>query len=128
VAAVAFVTWRLLGARRRERAEGPVPAVIERMRSELQRVDAQIALLRSVRSWYLWPLSAAGVLWTATLVAAAPAPPALRWGLVGAAVVVGAVVFLLVGWVVEGLNRRAADSLAPYRAELAELVADLERD
>jgi len=114
-------------ARRRDRRPVEPLPVVERVRFEVARLQTQIGLLQSVRSWYLAPLALGGLAWVLSLAWAAPVEAALRWGILGVAAVGGASVFLAVGWVVERLNRRAADQLQLERDELQALLDELTR-
>ncbi|GJG85227.1 hypothetical protein tb265_04080 [Gemmatimonadetes bacterium T265] len=115
---LASIVWRLYRARRVDGADAadatlPVAAAL---RAERRRVDAQIALLRSVLWWYVAPLAAGAVLMVA-------GDRGASW--VTLAYVVTAVLF---SWGVVALNARAVRrALVPKRDELTELLAQLER-
>jgi hypothetical protein len=130
VAAVVYVVYRLLAARRR--GAGAAAAgrpLTDHLRREIAKVQAQIDLLRTVRTWYVLPLAAGATLWLATLVPAVGLPPGATAVALLLAVAVSAVVFGIVGWVVVRLNRRAVEAdLLPYRRELEVLLAEAEAE
>jgi hypothetical protein len=51
-----FIDAKLIHARRRVPAPNPAASLRETLRTEIQRVEVQIRLLRSVLWWYLLPL------------------------------------------------------------------------
>jgi len=104
-AGVVYPLARLIGARRRRRGDAADRPVVEQLRRELVSVETQIDLLRSVRYWYLAPLSAGGLLWAISIVSAAPVEPRLLWVMLAVTAAVGCGVFLAVGWAVERMNR-----------------------
>jgi len=127
-AAVAYVVVRLLAARRGHGgAAAAAQPLVDRLRREIAKLEAQIDLLRTVRSWYVLPLAAGATVWLATLVPAIGLPPGATPAALLAAVAVSGLVFGFVGWVVVRLNRRAVEAdLLPYRRELEALLAEAE--
>ncbi len=67
VASGVFIAWKLIWSKRRLPKAEPNAPVFEAMKVELQKVENQIGLLRSVAWWYLLPLFTGGmlVLWGA---------------------------------------------------------------
>jgi hypothetical protein len=130
VAAVAYVVYRLLAARRGNGgAAAAAQPLVDRVRREIAKVQAQIDLLRTVRTWYVLPLAAGATVWLATLVPAVGLPPAATAAALLAAVAVSGLVFAFVGWLVVRLNRRAVEAdLVPYRRELEALLAETEAE
>ena len=127
---VVFVLAKLVRSRR---ANPPVRedlALMDRLAAEVRKVEAEIRLLDSVRSWYLAPLFAGTAVWSGALVyvglASAPIPqPRLVLALVACAAVL-ALVFWLAGWVVWKLNQTAVEThLEPYAAELRALLDEI---
>lgn len=131
-AAVAIIAWvlsRLLGARRKGyQGVSESMALAERLAAEVDKVEAQIELLSSVRSWYLWPLAWAGTLWALSMVPALDLPLGPSVGALTFLLASCAVIFTAVGYVVEKANHRAvAEHLEPYRQDLRDLLGQLER-
>jgi hypothetical protein len=125
-AGVTYTLRRLVAASQRHRHMPDDLPVAARVRRELDRVQEQIELLRSVRSWYLVPISVGGMAWMLAIVSAAPLRPGLLPALLAVSGVAGLSLFGVVGWAIERLNRKAARNLEPYRADLEALLDDLE--
>lgn len=118
VAGAALIVWRLRRARRNGGARLAGRPVAERLRAELEKVDAQIELLESVLWWYLGPPTAGAVLFVVG-----------TGGGLDAMTLVAIALILAVGAVVWRLNRRAVRrDLRPRRRELAELLERIESD
>ena len=84
---------------------------------ELERVDAQIRLLRSVAWWYVGPTIAGLLIMTNA------GHRSLTYKVVASAA------FLLVGWWIHWTNQSAADTeLEPLRRHLGSVLAELRRD
>ena len=120
VASVAFVVHRLWSVRRRGLPADPGLPLIDGLRAELSRVDDQIALLRSVATWYVMPLALGATAWMVSLGLALPLPPEHRPAaalLLGGA---GLAILAVVGVLVVQLNRHAVRrQLLPLREEIA---------
>ncbi|MDR3402019.1 MAG: serine hydrolase [Chthoniobacter sp.] len=56
IASAIFIAWKLVGSKRRLPKAEPNAPVFAAVRVELQKVDNQIGLLKSVAWWYLLPL------------------------------------------------------------------------
>ena len=124
---IAFVLARLLGARKEGYTVSESMALAERLRAETARVEAQIELLSSVRSWYLWPLAVGGTLWVLSFVPALDQPPNLAVGTAMFLLFACAAIFWAVGFAIEKANHRAvAEHLEPYRQDLQDLLGQLE--
>ena len=81
---------------------------------ELERVEAQLRLSRSVAWWYVAP-TVTGLL---IMTNAGPASPAYK--------VVASAAFLAVGWLIHWMNQSAAETeLEPLRAHLGSVLAEL---
>lgn len=127
---VVFVLAKLVRSRR---ANPPVRedlALVDRLQAEVRKVEAEIRLLRSVRSWYLAPLFAGTAVWSGTLVsvglASAPISRARLAAALAACAAITALVFWLAGWIVWKLNRTAVGThLDPYAAELRALLDEI---
>jgi hypothetical protein len=119
LAGIALTAFRLLRARRlgATRVTDPTVPVTTALRAELDQVDAQIALLRSVAGWYVAPLIGGSVL----LVAGSR-------GLAGLWFTLGYAAFSsLLGWGIIAVNRRAVRrTLEPKRREIQSLLAQIE--
>jgi hypothetical protein len=117
LAGLLLIAYRLWHARRVGSAADPTLPVAEALRTELRRVDAQIALLGSVAWWYVAPLIGGAILMVAGR-SASRAP----WFLM-----VYAAAAVLMGWGIIALNSRAVRRvLEPKRRELIDLLAQLE--
>lgn len=115
VAGSVLVVWRLRSARRDGRDELAGRPVAERIRAEIETVDAQIRLLESVLWWYVGPLAAGCLLFVVGT------GDDLRATLISSAVILA--VSTLVWW----LNRRAVRrGLRPRRRGLAEMLERIE--
>lgn len=115
VAGSVLVVWRLRSARRDGRDELAGRPVAERLRAELEKVDAQIRLLESVLWWYVGPLAAGCLLFVVGI------GDGHLGTLISVAVILA--VSVLVWW----LNRRAVRrSLRPRRRELARMLDRIE--
>jgi hypothetical protein len=116
---VGLVAFRLFAARRLTTpgAVDPALTVANALHVELDRVDAQISLLRGVAWWYVAPLLGGSVLLTAGLRGAA-----------GWSYTLGYAVFAaFLGWGIIALNHRAVRrTLQPKRKEIAALLAQIE--
>ncbi len=129
-ASVVFVLAKLVRSRR---ANPPVRedlAIVDRLQAEVRKVEAEIRLLGSVRSWYLAPLFAGTAVWSGTLIsvglASAPISRARLAAALAACAAITALVFWLAGWVVWKLNRTAVRThLEPYAAELRALLNEI---
>ena len=118
VAGAGLVVWRLRRARRNGGARLAGRPVAERLRAELEKVDAQIELLESVLWWYLGPPTAGAVLFVVG-----------TGGGLDAVTLIAIALILAVGAVVWWLNQRAVRrDLRPRRRELAELLERIESD
>jgi hypothetical protein len=119
LAGIVLVAFRLFAARRLTASGGIDPAlsVANALHVELDRVDAQISLLRGVAWWYVTPLLGGSVLLTAG-----------SRGFAGWAYTVGYAVFAaLLGWGIIVLNHRAVRrTLEPKRKEITTLLAQIE--
>lgn len=115
VAGAGLIVWKLRRARRNGEDELAARPVAERLRAEIDKVEAQIELLEGVLWWYLGP-PGVGI---ALMVFAD--------GLEGwfePVYLVGLVVFFGFVW---RLNRRAVEeSLRPRRRELARMLEQIE--
>lgn len=121
------VVARLLGARRKGYLVSESAAVAERLRFEIVKVEAQIELLSSVRSWYLWPLAVAGTVWALSLVPSLDMPFGQAAGAFVFLLVACAAIFLVVGFAVEKANHWVVKmNLEPYRQDLRDLLRQLE--
>jgi len=133
MASVVLVIARLVASRRRNPPVPPDLALVDWLRGEARKVDAEMRLLRSVRSWYLAPLFVGSAIWCGVLVAqglgSLPLTSA-RFALALTAVAaIMATIFGLVGWVVWRLNEIGARTfLEPYAAELRTLLDDVASD
>ena len=56
IASALFIAWKLLGSKRRLPKAEPNAPVLDAVKVELQKVENQIGLLKSVAWWYLLPL------------------------------------------------------------------------
>jgi hypothetical protein len=122
-AGVLYVVAQLSRVRRRHALVREDLPLVERLRAEIAKVEAQADLLRSVRSWYVTPLAVGSTLWLASLVPAIGMPVgATAVGLVGA-ILFSTLLFCGVGWVVVKINARAVRTeLEPYRDELRRML------
>jgi hypothetical protein len=126
VASVVFVIARLMRSRRSHPPARRDLALVEWLEAETRKVEAEIHLLRSVRSWYIAPIFAGGAVWFGILVslglASLPIPRArlvLALALVAA---ISALIFWIGGWAVWKLNQYGVTRyLEPYLKELHEL-------
>jgi hypothetical protein len=117
LAGVALTAFRLLRARRvgASRVSDPTVPVTTALHAELEQVDAQITLLRSVAWWYVAPLIGGSVL----LVAGSRGT---AWFTLGYAAFSG-----LLAWGIIAVNRRAVRrTLEPKRREIQSLLAQIE--
>ena len=113
---VAVRLWRArhVSAARADDVALPVAAAL---RAELQRVDAQIALLANVALWYVAPLIGG------SLILVAATTPLARWRFTLGYTVMA----LLLAWAIVMLNRRAVrGNLQPMRDDIAALLAQIE--
>ena len=118
-----YVVARLLGPRRNDRRIREDAPLVARIETELHKVETQAELLRTVRSWYILPISIGGTIWVATLIPSVPLPSGALLPALGLVVLASGLIFLLVGWMVEKLNEQALRrSLVPYRDELREML------
>ena len=119
LAGIALVAFRLFAARHLTTPGGVDPAlpVANALHIELDRVDAQISLLRGVAWWYVAPLLGGAILLTAG-----------SRGLAGWSYTLGYTVFAaLLGWGIVVLNHRAVRrTLEPKRREIMALLAQIE--
>lgn len=99
-----------------------------RLRAEIDAVERQIHLLRTVAWWYVVPLMSGGLLWSAGIILAvsdeigvgSPAPALI-------AVLAVALWLSAVGWLIRRVNRTAARKyLEPLRAGLLDSLWRLE--
>ncbi|MGE3316664.1 MAG: hypothetical protein AB7O26_16225, partial [Planctomycetaceae bacterium] len=114
VASVLFILYRLHRTRTAVRPSRPEDSVREFCVAEIERIDRQIGLLRSVAWWYLAPcLISANVVFLGFA----------GFGWVSAGYFV---VTMILGWGVYRLNQHAVrKSMRPMREELDALLADL---
>jgi CubicO group peptidase (beta-lactamase class C family) len=56
IASAAFISWKLMGSKRRLPKAEPNAPVFDAVKVELQKVENQVGLLTSVAWWYLLPL------------------------------------------------------------------------
>jgi hypothetical protein len=127
---VVFVLVRLVRVRRAHppvRQDLPLVAWLE---AESHKVDAEIDLLRSVRSWYLAPLLGGAAVWSgilmATGLASAPIPRARLIAVFAVCSAIMALIFWVVGWAVWKLNQTAVRThLQPYAEELSALLDEI---
>lgn len=120
--------YRRLHAVRRAHPSAPADRpVAEQLRAEIEKVDAQASLLRTVVRWYVLPLALGGTAWAVTMVLAVGLDlPRTLLAAAGVALACAAL-FALIGWGVRALNRAALERhLLPYRRELAEMLEGLE--
>ena len=124
---VGVVIHRLRSARTRLRDAHQDATLAERLSAELKKLDAQIELLRRVRSWYVAPVAIAVTVSMVTSAVPLGEVSMLTAGLVtGIGVALGALVFTLAGLFVWRINQRAVqEELIPYRRELERMLRDL---
>ncbi|MEZ5332543.1 MAG: hypothetical protein R2991_10930 [Thermoanaerobaculia bacterium] len=126
-AAAAGIAIRLGRARRAE-AGSAAHDLRSRLHGEIDAVERQIHLLRTVARWYVLPLMLGGFLWSVGLILAATEEIGIHS--TPAALVAVAVVALwlsAVGWLVWRVNRKAArDHLEPLRSGLLDSLRRLE--
>lgn len=116
VAGSVLIVWRLRRARRDGDSTLAGRPVAERLRSELEKVDAQIRLLESVLWWYVAPPTVGAILFVV----------GIGEGLDSGTLIAVAVI-LAVGALVWWLNQRAVRrDLRPRRRELADLLERIE--
>jgi hypothetical protein len=107
--------------RRRGRARHDLP-LIDFCAAELARVDRQIWLLRNVNWWYTSPILLGCCTFFFGLLNSLPGLPS--WARFVEVAIYFA--FLLLGWVIYGLNQQAVrDKLLPLREELADIYESL---
>ena len=119
LAGVGLVAFKLLAARRLTKHGDVDPAlpVANALHVELDRVDAQISLLRGVAWWYVAPLLGGSVLLAAGIRGLAGWPYTLAY----------TVFAVLLGWGIIALNHRAVQrTLQPKRKEIMALLAQIE--
>ena len=126
IAACAYVCVRLIRTRRRfPGPDAPMP-LVDGLRAEIAKVEAQTELLDTVRDWYVLPIAAGGTVWLATLASAVPMPIGKALG-VALAIAASVFIFTVVGIGVVQLNKWAVrKQLDPYRMELEGLLAQVE--
>jgi hypothetical protein len=125
VVSVAYVIARLSRVRRAHETPHEHLPLVERLRAEIAKVEAQAELLRSVRSWYVTPLAVGATVWLASLVPAIGLPAGATFAALACAVAFSATLFSAVGWFVVTINRRAVCAgLEPYMAELRRMLRE----
>jgi hypothetical protein len=133
MASVVFVIARLVRSRR---AHPPVRqdlALVEWLDAEARKVEAEIHLLRSVRSWYVAPIFAGSAVWFGILVslglASLPIPRARLVLALALLTALSALIFLIGGWAVWKLNQYGVTRyLEPYLKELRELLDEIQTE
>lgn len=115
IVSAVFIAWKLIGSKRRIPKAKPSAPIFEAVKVELQKVENQIGLLKSVAWWYLLPLLV-GVMMCS-------------WGGSGnvpSKLVYSAFVLALYAFIY-WLNQRAVrNNLLPLKRELASLLHSAE--
>lgn len=119
IASTLCVIWVLHSTRKRRSAIPPDHSILACARIELQRVEVQIKLLRSITCWYTTPLTIGAIVfvfglfepWWVSLIAAS--------GFL--------VIFVLVGLLIHRMNQHCVkESLVPLQQQLLDLIQSLE--
>ncbi|MFO0820035.1 MAG: hypothetical protein U1A77_18950 [Pirellulales bacterium] len=119
IASTLWIVWILHSNRKRQATIPADHSLLECARVELQRVEAQIRLLRSISLWYTTPLTTGAIVFVFGLFE--------PWwvGLIAAGGFL--VIFVLAGWVIHRMNQHGVkQSLVPLQRELQELIESLE--
>jgi hypothetical protein len=130
MASVVFVIAKLARARRKHPPARQDLALVEWLEAEVRKVEAEIRLLRSARTWYVAPLFAGAAVWCGILVslglASLPMPRARLVLALALFALIEGLIFSVVGWVVWKLNQCGVTRyLEPYLKELRELLDDI---
>ncbi len=119
IASTLCVIWVLHSTRKRQSTIPPDHSLLECARVELQRVETQIKLLRSITFWYVTPLTIGAIVFVFGLL------EPLWVALIGAGGFL--VIFILVGFVIHRMNQHAVnESLVPLQQQLLDLIQSLE--
>ncbi len=121
IASTLCVIWVLHSTRTHQSTIPPDHSLLECARVELQRVEMQIKLLRSITFWYVTPLTIGAIVFVFGLL------EPLWVALIGA----GGfwVIFILIGFVIHRMNQHAVkESLVPLQQQLIDLIQSLEPD
>jgi CubicO group peptidase (beta-lactamase class C family) len=111
IASAVFIAWKLIWSKRRLPKAEPNAPIFDAVKVELQKVENQIGLLKSVAWWYLLPLL------VGVLMCHWGGPNGVPSKLIYSAVVLALYVFIY--W----LNQRAVkNNLLPLKRELASLL------
>lgn len=129
-ACVVFVLVKLVRSRRVSPPVRQDLPLVEWLEAEAHKVDVEIDLLDSVRSWYIAPLFAGAAIWSGILVAtglaSTPIPRARLVAVLAICAALMALVFWLTGWGVWKLNQIAVRKhLQPYAEELRALLDEI---
>ncbi len=119
IASTLCIIWVLHSTRKRQSTIPPDHSLLECARVELQRVETQIKLLRSITLWYTTPLTIGAIVFVFGLFEPVWVALIAAGGFL--------VIFILVGLVIHRMNQHCVkESLAPLQQQLLELIHSLE--